>query len=89
VAPAGVTVLSIVILQVTSYPAPVGKVLALHWLTVGAVSAAEETEAVTTAATPPSTAKTETTAAASKAADARRMRPIRVTRIKEFMLIPL
>jgi len=39
-APAGVTVLTIVTVQVTSNPAPVGKSGGLHWLTTGGATAA-------------------------------------------------
>jgi hypothetical protein len=58
VAPDAVTLLSIVMVQVTSNPAPVGMSGGLHWATAGAVPAAE--------ATGPSTSPLKSSIAAAK-----------------------
>jgi hypothetical protein len=94
VAPSAVIVFSTVTLQVTSYPAPVGKVGGLHWLTEGAVGAAPAiegwiTETVTVAATPPRITKAAAAHTASAALDERRIRPAPAMRINEVMTLPL
>jgi hypothetical protein len=68
-APADDTVLLMVIVQLTSIPAPVGKAGGLHWVAVGALAAAE---AAWVSASPPRVSIAIAVAAATAIMDARR-----------------
>jgi hypothetical protein len=85
VAPAAVTVLSMVIVQVTSYPAPVGKAGGSHCAAAGAVAAAEAAGALAKPArTSIETAVIPTTIAVSM----QRMAPTRMPRAGGIMSSP-